>query len=141
MGSGNVVLFVMIDLSAAFDTVDLAILLQTLNRLDIMGTAAAWFTSYLQHRKQSVKTASAKSPSTETKHGVPQGSVLGPILLLYTLPPSDISFDTMKSNFTAMQMTRNFGYHVSHSAYKRVSDAWKHASTISRNGWVIFDLK
>ena len=85
MGSGKVVLFVMIDLSAAFDTVDLAILLQTLNRLGIIGTAAAWFTSYLQHRKQSVKTASAKSGSTETKHGVPQGSVLGPILFtLYT---------------------------------------------------------
>ena len=80
IGEGNAVLFIMIDLSAAFDTVDLDILLCTLDSLGVKGKAAAWLCSYLEHRRQHVVIGDAKSNPLTSKYGVPQGSVLGPIL-------------------------------------------------------------
>ncbi|XP_070556586.1 uncharacterized protein [Ptychodera flava] len=86
------VVLVMLDLSAAFDTVDHEVLLHRLQfRFGITGTALSWFRSYLNNRTQCVKVGSATSSSTHMKSGVPQGSVLGPILFtLYTAPLEDI---------------------------------------------------
>jgi len=80
IGDQKAVLFVMIDLSAAFDTIDTEILQRTLQQLGIRDTAADWFQSYMQHRMQCVKIGNEKSTSSELTQGVPQGSVLGPIL-------------------------------------------------------------
>jgi len=76
----------MLDMSAAFDSVDHATLLQRLNTsYGFNGTVIRWFTSYLSGRAQRVNTAGSTSPSTTLSCGVPQGSVLGPILfVLYT---------------------------------------------------------
>jgi len=81
---------VLLDLSAAFDTIDHHILLTTLdNHFGVTGTAKAWFSSYLSNRYQKVKVPGATSPAKELAYGVPQGSVLGPILFTaYTKPLS-----------------------------------------------------
>ena len=80
MGERKVVLFVMIDLSAAFDTIDIEILQRTLHHLGIRDKAAQWFCSYMTQRMQRVKVNNMQSTATKTRFGVPQGSVLGPIL-------------------------------------------------------------
>ena len=78
----------MLDLSAAFDTIDHATLINRLREsYGIEGTALNWFTSYLQDRHQSVVLSGHASDSTKLKYGVPQGSVLGPKLYtMYTKP-------------------------------------------------------
>ena len=81
------VILLLLDLSSAFDTVDHDILLKRRDsRFSICGTTVDWFRSYLTNRTQcTFKIDTKKSQSRQLKCGVPQGSVLGPILyLLYT---------------------------------------------------------
>ena len=72
----------LLDLSAAVDTLDHAILLRRLGlTFGIYGTALDWFASYLIcSREQSVVIEGAMSPPSTLRYGVPQGSVLGPFL-------------------------------------------------------------
>ena len=86
INSGNVVLLVLLDLSAAFDTINHQLLLQRLQSVcGISSSALAWFASYLQNRFQTVLVGSSFSGCTGLNCGVPQGSVLGPILFsIYT---------------------------------------------------------
>ena len=80
--------FCLLDLSAAFDKVDHDILLKRLDyRLSICGTALDWFRPSLTNRNQFALIEGKNSQPRELKCGVPQGSVLRPILyLLYTAP-------------------------------------------------------
>lgn len=80
------------DLSAAFDTIDHQILLHRLyNRFGIQGMVCQWFTTYLEKRKQFVSIRSKQLTSRLLTCGVPQGSILGPLLYtLYTAPFRDI---------------------------------------------------
>ena len=73
---------VFVDLQKAFDTVDHEILLSKLNHYGIRGLANQWFRSYLSERSQFVSIGISKSISKSIRHGVPQGSVLGPLLFL-----------------------------------------------------------
>ena len=86
------VILVLLDLSAAFDTIDHETLFHQLqHRLGITGTALQWFVSYLSGRTQSVSVENASSKPSPLQFGVPQGSVLGPLLYtIYTLPLGDI---------------------------------------------------
>ena len=75
-------LLVSLDLSAAFDTIDHSTLLSRLSTsFGVSGAALAWLTSYLTNRTQTVRIGSVTSEPSICLSGVPQGSVLGPILL------------------------------------------------------------
>ena len=71
-----------LDLSKAFDTINFDIMLMKLRHLGFNSLALNWFETYLKHRKQFVSFNGSDSPLLETKTGVPQGSVLGPLLFL-----------------------------------------------------------
>ena len=81
-----------LDISSAFDTIDHSILLRWLHdELGVTGTALAWFQSYISNRSQFVKLGRHSSAPMSCTSGVPQGSVLGPILFAaYTSPIGDL---------------------------------------------------
>ena len=79
---GKLTCGVFIDLQKAFDTVDLDILLKKLKLYGFRGLTNDWFSSYLLGRKQFVSLSGENSSYKNIRHGVPQGSVLGPILFL-----------------------------------------------------------
>lgn len=81
--AGNIVIVVLLDLSAAFDTIDHEILLEKLQKdYGINGKASEWMQSYLQSRSFCVKINDTFSSLLELLFGVPQGSLLGPILFI-----------------------------------------------------------
>ena len=84
-------------LTAAFDTIDHSILLRRLShRYGVSGIALQWFESYQSDRMQSVVIDSVQSEPSPLTDGVPQGSVLGPLCFtMYTAPLEDLirSFD------------------------------------------------
>ena len=92
MENQGVTLLVLLDLSSAFDTIDHPVLLSRLqHHLGINGTILAWFESYLSDRTQCVHINGKSSAPQPLQYGVPQGSVLGPLLFsIYILPLGDI---------------------------------------------------
>ena len=92
LDNDNISVLLLLDLSAAFDTIDHQILLSRLNYvLGIQSTAPQWSQSYLSDRYQSTSVSNSSSSPSQLMYGVPQCLVLGPILfVLYTTPLSDI---------------------------------------------------
>ena len=82
----------LLDLSAAFDTIDHTVLLHRLKTwFGFTDTVLSWIQSYLSSRSFTADINGIKSPPSKLLYGVPQGSVLGPLLvILYTTPLSSI---------------------------------------------------
>ena len=90
MDDGRVTASALLDLSAAFDTIDHIILLRRLGDwFGVSGKALDWFKSYLTGRSQRIKLGNCLPSKSDLSFGVRQGSVLGPLLFtLYTTPLS-----------------------------------------------------
>ena len=99
--SGSAVALVGLDISAAFDAVNHRILLERLEvEFGISGPPIQWIASYLANRTFAVKVGTSTSPAVLTNTGVPQGSVLGPILFTSYVAPIGRLIDSF-----------NVGYH------------------------------
>ena len=78
--TGNIALLMLLDLSAAFDSVDRSVLLQRLKKsYGLHGTVIGWFDSYLTGQSQYVRTPASKSTPSFVLYGVPERSVFRPI--------------------------------------------------------------
>jgi CRISPR/Cas system-associated endonuclease Cas3-HD len=82
MDKNKYVIAVFLDFKRAFETIDRQILLNKLEKIGVKGREEEWFTNYLHQRYQATKFKDKMSDKMENKYGVPQGSVLGPILFL-----------------------------------------------------------
>ena len=82
LDEGNIGCGIFVDLQKAFDTVEHDIFLAKLEHYGICGLANEWFRSYLSNRKQYVSINGHESSLAYVLYGIPQGSVLGPLLFL-----------------------------------------------------------
>ena len=103
---------VFIDLQKAFDTVDHNILLSKLYHYGVKGTPHQWFKSYLTGRQQYTTVNHQTSSLSNVKYGVPQGSVLGPLLFLLYI--NDLNKAVVYSKVHHFADDTNFLY-ASHS--------------------------
>jgi hypothetical protein len=82
LNKNQISLLLLIDFSKAFDMVDHSILLKKLEHYGIRGIALQWLKSYLSNREQFVSVNGKDSTNKQIKFGVPQGSILGPLLFV-----------------------------------------------------------
>ena len=106
----EVVVGMYFDLQKAFDTVDHKILLEKLYNCGIRGIVHDWFQNYLSNRKQFVSINNIDSNLGNINCGVPQGSVLGPLLFLIYV--NDIANASPNSNIrlTYLLMTQMYSF-------------------------------
>ena len=89
-----------LDLSKAFDTVDHSVLLQKLVNIGFSSKSVKWFENYLSDRTQSVQADGLSSSCKNIHYGVPQGSILGPILFIVYI--NNLCCNVTNSIFTQM---------------------------------------
>ena len=126
LSKGMPTALVLLDLSAAFDPINHSILLECVSSwFGFADTVVSWFGSYLSGRNQSVKVGNVLSDPSDLEFGVPQGSVLGPILFsLYTTQFSKVisAYKNIKFHFYAddTQVYIHLSQKNSHTAFSQL---------------------
>ena len=116
-----------LDLRKAFDTADRKILLQKCKMYGTRGPVYVILESFLKNRKQFVQSGQRKSQMTEVKYGVPQGSILGPLVFIVYI--NDLKTNSPCSNFIF--------YADDTAVYKKSNKAnscWEHQQILSQTG-------
>jgi hypothetical protein len=129
---------IFIDLKKAFDTCDTGILLSKLEHYGFRGKSNEWFKNYLTGRQQFTCIKGIKSNKREMTCGVPQGSILGPllfILLINDLPNASSFFTLIFADDTLLQFSGtdlHKLYNLANSELNKISD-WFKANKLTLN--------
>ena len=141
-------LAVFLDLTKAFDSISHTILIRKMYRYGIRGTALDWFKSYLTNRAQFVQIDLERSSNKSIDFGVPQGSVLGPILFLLYINDLPSCSDILSFTLFADDTTALYNSSSLDDAFQTVNNELDHlnswmssnnlAVNVSKTNFVLF---
>ena len=126
---------VFIDLKKAFDTVDHSILIDKLRRYGLNEQTLNYFTSYLENRSQRCFVNGHLSQKVSVRCGVPQGSILGPLLFLIFINDLPNCFDTAKTTMYADDTTLSFCANDTNRLESQVNSELK--QLLQLNQWLV----
>ena len=129
---------IFLDLKKAFDTVDHDVLLRKLDHYGFRGVSNTWFKNYLTGRFQYVCVDEVNSEKQEIKFGVPQGSVLGPLLFLIfinDLPNSSNFLTFLFADDTTLQLSSDDAGHLFSQANEQLKEVsvWFQSNKLTLN--------